>query len=125
MTFYESIFLRQFSMKLLGLPTTKDFFFSFILGCPQDFNFAQPFHPFSPVSTQPYQNGQAKLKSCGHPRIKRLPCLKSKTNVSKSLMSNCPESNYIDCLKIKCLKAFCLNIKIYTKLVYCILNDIL
>ena len=31
--------------------------------------------------------------------------------MSKSLMSNCPESNYIDCLKIKCLKAFCLNIK--------------
>ena len=42
MTFYESIFLRQFSMKLLGLPTTKHFF-SFILGCPQDFNFARPF----------------------------------------------------------------------------------
>ena len=37
--------------------------------------------------------------------------LKSKTNVSKSLMSNCPESNYIDCLIIKCLKAKCLNIK--------------
>ena len=30
------------SMKLLGLPTTKHFF-SFILGCPQDFNFAWPF----------------------------------------------------------------------------------
>ena len=30
--------LWQFSMKLLGLPTTKHFF-SFILGCPQDFNF--------------------------------------------------------------------------------------
>ena len=26
MTFYESIFLRQFSMKLLGLPTTKHFY---------------------------------------------------------------------------------------------------
>ena len=56
MTFYESIFLQQFSMKLLGLLITKHFF-SFILGCPQDFNFAQMFHPFSPVSTQPYQNG--------------------------------------------------------------------
>ena len=45
-------------------------FFSFILGCLQDFNFARPFRPFSPVSTQPYQNGQTKLKSSGHPRIK-------------------------------------------------------
>ena len=69
MTFYESIFLRQFSIKLLGLPTTK-YFFSFILECPHDFNFAWPFCPFSPVLTQPYQNGRAKLKSCGHPRIK-------------------------------------------------------
>ena len=50
MTFYESIFLRQFSMKLLGLPTTKHFS-SFILGCPQDFNFPWPFCPFSLVST--------------------------------------------------------------------------
>ena len=48
--------------------------FSCILGCPQDFNFARPFHPFSPVSTQPYQNGRAKLKSCGHPRIKLKKC---------------------------------------------------
>ena len=69
MMFYESIFLRQFSMKLLGLPTTKHFF-SFILGYPQDMHFAWPFRPFSPVSTQPYQNGWAKLKSCRHPRIK-------------------------------------------------------
>ena len=47
-------------------------FFSFILGCPSDFNFPRPFCPFSPVSTQPYRNGQAKLKSSvyGHPRIK-------------------------------------------------------
>ena len=42
MTFYELIFLWQFSMKLLGLLTTKHIF-SFILGCPQDFNFARPF----------------------------------------------------------------------------------
>ena len=69
MTFYESIFLRQFSMKLLGLPTTKRFL-SFILGCLQDMYSAWPFRPFSPVSTQPYQNSQAKLKSCRHPRIK-------------------------------------------------------
>ena len=69
MTFYESFFLRQFAMKLLGLPTTKHFF-SFILGCPQDFNFARPFRPFSPVSTQPYQNGRAKLKSYRHFRAK-------------------------------------------------------
>ena len=65
MTFYESIFQRKFSMKLLGLLTTKHYF-GFILGCPQDFNFARAFRPFSPVSTQPYQNGQAKCKSYGH-----------------------------------------------------------
>ena len=33
--FMNRFFLRQFSMKLLGFPTTKHFF-SFILGCPQD-----------------------------------------------------------------------------------------
>ena len=42
MTFYELIFLRQFSMKLLGLPIAKHVF-SFILGCRQNFNFARPF----------------------------------------------------------------------------------
>ena len=73
MTFYEGIFLRQFSMKLLGLPTTKHFF-SFILECPQDLSFAQLFCPFSPVSTQPFQNGQAKLKSFKHSRIKLKKC---------------------------------------------------
>ena len=86
MMFYESIFLRQFSMKLLGLLTTKHFF-SFILGCPQDFNFARPFCPFSPVSTQPYQNGQAKLNSCGHPRIKLKKCVV--VGRPKSFIENC------------------------------------
>ena len=86
MTFYESIFLRQFSMKLLGLPTTKHFF-SFILGCPQDFNFARPFRPFSPVSTKPYQNGRAKLKSCGHHRIKLKKCFV--VGRPKSFIENC------------------------------------
>ena len=69
MMFYELIFLRQFPMKLLGLPTTKHFF-SFILGCPQDFNFARSFCPFSPVLTQPYQNGQATLNSYRHFTVK-------------------------------------------------------
>ena len=70
MTFYESIFLWQFSMKLLGLPTTKHFF-SFILGCPQDFNFARPFWYGWVETALNWQNCWAKLKSCGHPsRIK-------------------------------------------------------
>ena len=88
MTFYESIFLRQFSMKLLGLLTTKHFF-SVILECPQDFNFARPFRPFSPVLTQPYQNGQAKLKSYGHghPRIKLKKCFV--VGRPKSFIENC------------------------------------
>ena len=86
MTFYESIFLWQFSMRLLGLLTTKHFF-SFILGCPQDFNFAWPFCPFGPVSTQPYQNGRTKLKSCGHPRIKLKRCFV--VGRPKSFIENC------------------------------------
>ena len=62
MTFYKSI-------KLLGLPTTKHFLVLF-QDAHRTFNFARLFRPFSLVSTQPYQNDQAKLKSCGHPRIK-------------------------------------------------------
>ena len=69
MTFYVSIFLRQFSMKLLGLPTTK-YFFSFILGCLQDFNFAQPFWYGWVETGLNGLNGWAKLKSYEHPRIK-------------------------------------------------------
>ena len=69
MTFYESIFLRQFSTKLLGLPTTKHFS-SFILGCPQDFYFARPFWYGWVETGLNGQNGQAKLKSYRHPRIK-------------------------------------------------------
>ena len=56
-------------MKLLGLPTTKHFF-SFILGCPQDFNFARPFWYGRVETGLNERNGWAKLKSCGHPRIK-------------------------------------------------------
>ena len=73
MMFYKSIFLRQFSMKLLGLLTTKHFF-SFILGCPQDFHFAWPFWYGWVETGLNGQNGQAKLKSCGHPRIKLKKC---------------------------------------------------
>ena len=78
--------MRQFSIKLLGLPTTKHFF-SFILGCPQDLHFARPFRPFSPVSTQPYQNGRAKCKSCRHPRIKLKKCFV--VGRPKSFIENC------------------------------------
>ena len=56
-------------MTLLGLPTTKHFF-SFILGCPQDFNFAWPFWYGWIETGLNRQNSQAKLKSCRHPRIK-------------------------------------------------------
>ena len=66
---YESIFLWQFSMKLLGLPTTKHFL-SFILGCPQDFNFARQFWYGWVETGLNGQNGQAKLKSCRHFRVK-------------------------------------------------------
>ena len=56
-------------MKLLGLPTTKHFF-SFILGCPQDFNFAQLFWYGWVETGLNGQNSCAKLKSYRHPRIK-------------------------------------------------------
>ena len=63
MTFYELIFLRQFPMKLLGLPTTKHFL-SFILGCPQDLHFARPFWYGWVETGLNGRNSLAKLKSC-------------------------------------------------------------
>ena len=86
MTFYESIFLRQFSMKLLGLLTTKHFF-SLILGCPQDINFARPIWYGWGETGLNGQNSRAKLKSCGYPRIK----LKKSFVVGrpKSFLENC------------------------------------
>ena len=69
MTFYESIFLRQFSMKLLGLLTTKHIF-SFILGCPHDFNFDRPFLYGWVETGLNGQNGWANSKSCRHFRAK-------------------------------------------------------
>ena len=57
-------------MTLLGLLTTKHFL-SFILGCPQDFNFAWPFWYGWVETGLNGQNRQAKLKSCGHPGIKK------------------------------------------------------
>ena len=56
---WMGFFLRQFSMKLLGLLTTKHFF-SFILGCPQDFNFAWPFQYGCVETGLNDRNGQAK-----------------------------------------------------------------
>ena len=79
--FFEAILNEAFRS-----PNHKTFF-SFILGCPQDFNFAWPFHPFSPVSTQPYQNGWAKLKSYKHPRIKLKKCFV--VGRPKSFIENC------------------------------------
>ena len=86
MTFYESIFLRQFPMKLLGLPTTKHFF-SFIQGCPPDFNFARPFWYGWVETGLNGQNDWAKLKSCGHPRIKLKKCFV--VGRPKSFIENC------------------------------------
>ena len=56
-------------MKLLGLPTTKHFL-SFILGCPQDFNFARPFWYGWVETGLNGRNGRAKLKSYRHFRAK-------------------------------------------------------
>ena len=86
MTFYESIFFRQFSMKLLGLPTTK-IFFSFILGCPQDLHFARPFWYGWGETGLNGQNGRAKCKSCEHPRIKLKKCFV--VGRPKSFIENC------------------------------------
>ena len=55
-------------------PDHKTFFLSFILGCPQDFNFAWPFWYGWVETGLNGQNGWEKLKSCGHPRIKLKKC---------------------------------------------------
>merc|ERR1712020_304069 len=47
----------------MGLPTTKHFFFSLILGCPQEFNFARPFWYGWVETGLNGRNGPAKLKS--------------------------------------------------------------
>ena len=58
----------------LGLPTTKHYF-NFIVGCPQDFNFGRPFWYGWVETGLKERNGQAKLKSCGDPRIKLKKCI--------------------------------------------------
>ena len=74
-------------MKLLGLPTTKHFF-SFILGFPQDFNFARPFwYGWVETAGLNGQNGQTKLKSCGYPRIKLKNVLFENENCRKKIDS--------------------------------------
>ena len=85
-TFYESIFLQQFSMKLLGLPTKKHFF-CFILGCPHDFNFAWPFWYGQVVTGLNGRNDREKIKSCGHPRMKLKKCFA--VGRPKSFIENC------------------------------------
>ena len=55
----------QFINEALRSPNHKTCF-SFALGCIQNFNFPIHFRRFSPVSTQPHQNGQAWCKSCVH-----------------------------------------------------------
>ena len=91
MTFYELIFFAAILNEAFRSPDSKTFFFCFILGCPQDFNFARLFRPFSPVSTQPYQNGRAKGKSCGHSRIKLNKCFV--VGRPKSFIENCRKKN--------------------------------
>ena len=65
--------------------------FSFALKYLYDFNFAQPFCPFSPVSTRPCQNWQTNLKSYGSSRekLKHLLWLED----LKASLINCPEKN--------------------------------
>ena len=63
----------NFSLQLTNdvfYPPNHKTYFSFALGCPQDFNFPIQIRRFSPVSTRPHQNCRVKLKSCGHPRAK-------------------------------------------------------
>ena len=57
------------------------------------FNFAQLFGPFSPVSTLPYQNARAKLKSRGHARIILKKCFV--IGRPKSSIENCHKKNWI------------------------------
>ena len=73
-------------MKLSGLLNTKHFY-SFILGCPQVFNFAQPFWYGWVETGLNGQNSRAKLKSCGHPRIKLKKCFV--IGRPKSFIENC------------------------------------
>ena len=77
-------------MKLLDLPATKHFF-SFSLGCPQDFYFGQLFW-YGWVETELNgQNSRAKLKSCEHPRIKQNTCFV--VGRPKSFIENCHRNN--------------------------------
>ena len=73
MMFYESNFFVAILNEAFRSPDHKNFF-SFILGCPQDFNFAQPFRYGWVETGLNGQNGWAKLKLCGHPRTKLKKC---------------------------------------------------
>ena len=61
------IFSVEFLNEALRSPNHKTCF-SFAQKCLEDL---LQFHPFSPFSTQPYQNGQANCKSYRHFRAKR------------------------------------------------------
>ena len=73
-------------MKLLDLLTTK-YFFSFILGCSQDLNFARSFWYGWVETGLNGRNCRANLMSCGHPRIKLKKCFVVKR--PKSFIENC------------------------------------
>ena len=95
-------------MKLLGLPTTKHFF-SFILGCLQDFNFAQPFwYGWVEIGLNG-RNSRAKWKSCGHPRIKLKKMFCMSLRRSKSFIENCHKKNrfIIDCTVFPIFSPLC------------------
>ena len=62
-------------------------FFSLILGCPQDLNFARPFWYGWVETGLNGRNGRAKCKSCGRPRIKLKKCLV--VGRPKSFIENC------------------------------------
>ena len=62
-------FAAAFFNEALWSPIHKTCF-SFALGCIQNLHFPINFCPFSPVLTQPQQNGRAWCKSCVHLRAK-------------------------------------------------------
>ena len=69
MTFYKVFFAALLIYDAFRSPIHKTCF-SFSLKCIQNLHFPIYFGRFSPVSTQPHQNGREKCKSCGHPRAK-------------------------------------------------------
>ena len=58
MAFLKLIFLAVFLSESPRCPNPKHVFVLLENACRKDLHFGGPFRSFSPVSTQPYQNGQ-------------------------------------------------------------------